>query len=95
MMDYLPLAMEYKKLFKQDPEDFLKTIGKFPSIRGVLVQLYYQLVKGGKCERIEDLPDTEKRELLAEAKRIAAVQETNYLIEVCKALQGFGAFIQI
>jgi hypothetical protein len=95
MIDFTNLGTEYKRIFQKDQEEFLKQIGKFASIRGSLVQLYYQLLKVGKCTRIDDLPEAEKVELWTEARRISEVQEKNYLIEVCKALQGFGAFIQL
>lgn len=94
-MDFLDIATRYKEVFIQDQEAFLFQIGSLSSIRGVLVQVYYQLVREKKCDGIENLGSEDKQALWHEAKRISSRQEQKYLIEVCKALQGFGAFIQL
>jgi hypothetical protein len=64
-------------------------------MRGILVDTYHQLVSEGRCVNIEQLDQPEKLELWNEAKRVSAVQEQNYVIEVCKAIHGFGTWIQL
>lgn len=91
----IKLAREYQAEFFKDRDFFLSQVGKFQSIRSVLIQVYTLLVKHGKCDPIEKLSETDKWELWNEAKRISEVQEVNYLKDVCKALHGLGQFIQI
>lgn len=86
---------KYKSDLQKDPESFLLLISSGTSVRGVLVQLYHELVNEGKCTKIEDLTPEEKDELLEEAKRISVKQEKNYLIEAQRALHGFGTFVQL
>jgi hypothetical protein len=92
-VNYRDIAKGYIDTFKNDQEGFLRQVGMLSSIRGVLVQVYYELVKEKKCVRIEDLDPEEKQDLWQEAKRISGRTEKNYLKEVSKALHGFGSFL--
>ena len=49
------LAKAYQPEFCNQGEGFLVMIGRFASIRGVLVSLYNILVKEGLCTGIENL----------------------------------------
>jgi hypothetical protein len=94
-MNHEPLLKQYKASLEKDAEAFLFQVGKFASMRGILVDTYHQLVSEGRCVNIEGLEADEKLELWNEAKRVSAVQERNYVIEVCKALHGFGTWMQL
>jgi hypothetical protein len=93
-MTHETLLYQYKKICDENPEEFMKQIGSFQSVRGILVDTYRELVKAGKCKKIEELEPDEKRELWETAKAFSIIQEKNYLIEVSKALHGFGSWIK-
>jgi hypothetical protein len=90
-----PLLKQYKASLEKDAEAFLFQVGKFASMRGILVDTYNELIREGGCINIEGLEADEMQELWNEAKRVSAVQEQNYVIEVCKAIHGFGSWIQL
>jgi hypothetical protein len=93
-MTHETLLYQYKKICDENPDEFMRQVGSFQSVRGILTETYRELVKEGKCQKIEDLEPEEKRELWETAKTYSIIQEKNYLIEVSKALHGFGSWIK-
>jgi hypothetical protein len=88
------ILYQYKIICDQNPDEFMRQVGNLKSVRGILTDTYRELVKEGKCKKIEDLEPEEKRELWETAKTYSIIQEKNYLIEVSKALHGFGSWIK-
>lgn len=95
MSTYRDLAKIYKQQLEKEGEAFLFTIGKMNSIRSVLVEVYHDLVRKGECTPIEQLPEAEKLDMWEFAKKYSESPLKTDVIELCKALHGFGIFIQL
>lgn len=91
----LDLAAKYVKELQEKGEVFLELVGGKTSVRSVLVVVYQILVNKKVCPRLEDMETDDKRELWNEARRICPTGSKEDLISVCKALHGFGVFIQV
>lgn len=86
------IAKAYEVELSQKGIEFFNMIAEYKSIRGCLLALYSIMVKEGRCLPIEKLPDEEKRRLWMEAKTYT--NNKAEAVEICRALHGFGSFIQ-
>lgn len=92
---FLALAEEYRWLLSEEGEAFIQRAVNEKSVRDVLVTVYNILKDAGKLVELQDLSPDEKVELKGEARRLCTATDVATLMDVCKALHGFGSYIEI
>jgi dTDP-4-amino-4,6-dideoxygalactose transaminase len=97
MKEYSHLMKAYKLRYEIEGQNFLREIGQWTSIRQILVESYKDLVKNKKCKTIEELPSDEKRRIWSMAHRLRREREegNEYMMELCRALYGFEAYLKL
>ena len=90
---YIAIGRIYAKRFTADQELVKGMVGKMPSVRLVLSEVYTVLVRQGKCEDITKLPEEDKRELWVEAQAWCDIKNKKVLHQVCKSIIAIGALI--
>jgi ribosomal 50S subunit-associated protein YjgA (DUF615 family) len=83
----------YARKMAEDPQAVQDMIKKFPSVAAVLSEVYRVLIRQGRCEDLNTLPETEKRELWEEAKAWSGSSDRETLHRVCKSIIAIGSLI--
>jgi hypothetical protein len=100
MMDFMAVARTYKLQHQVQGEKFFYEVGQYTSIRLCLVDMYEKLVMEKKCTEIEKLQSEDKRRLWDLAtlyRRVlvpGAVEDKEYLKELCRAIHGFECYLK-
>jgi hypothetical protein len=68
---FVELGYKQAACCRENPEVYLESMIKFPSQRAVMFQVYNSLRQSGKIKAVELLPESERREIWEEAKKLA------------------------
>ena len=84
---FLYLGLQQAQSFKSNPEVYLELLVTAPSQRSIMFNVYAFLKSSGKIRSIELLPETEKRDIYEEAKKLAKGRlPVENLVRLSKAL---------
>jgi hypothetical protein len=84
---FVELGKKQAQTFKKYPEDYLELLVTAPSQRSVLNSVYRILCQREGFKPIEDLPEENRRELWAAAKKLAAGRLDTYkTVLLCRCL---------
>lgn len=98
MKELFPIVDSYLNLIDQEinrggnGDEFLCQVGKFKSIRSILLDLYLELIARGLCVKIEDLPEVDKQTLWNLSKEVSEIREVGYVMQVCRCIHALGSY---